>query len=196
MRTLDDTDREILRLLQEDARRPFSDIAEHVDLSAPAVSDRVDRLREIGVIKGFTINLDRSLLAAGQDLLVRLSVPATDVDSARSELMTDQRVEHLFESADGELTFTATVRDGAIRDLLAATVGLETVVSVDVSMLAGVAWNPALGDPDLSVDCVECGNTVTSEGETARIDETIYHFCCGSCQANFEGRYDRLQEGA
>ncbi|MFP4626868.1 MAG: AsnC family transcriptional regulator [Natronomonas sp.] len=32
MRDLDDIDRELLRLLLEDARRPFSDLAERVDL--------------------------------------------------------------------------------------------------------------------------------------------------------------------
>ncbi|MFC6725497.1 Lrp/AsnC family transcriptional regulator, partial [Halobium palmae] len=60
MRDLDDTDREILRLLLANARRPYSDIAEHVGLSAPAVSDRVERLQELGVVRGFTLDLDRS----------------------------------------------------------------------------------------------------------------------------------------
>jgi len=45
MRDLDDTDLEILSLLAEDARRPFSEIGERVGLSGPAVSDRVTRLR-------------------------------------------------------------------------------------------------------------------------------------------------------
>ena len=40
MRDIDDTDRELLRLLLEDARRPYSELAEAVDLSPPAVSDR------------------------------------------------------------------------------------------------------------------------------------------------------------
>ena len=41
MRGLDDTDREILRLLLENGRKPYREIASAVDLSAPAVSDRV-----------------------------------------------------------------------------------------------------------------------------------------------------------
>jgi len=65
MRTLDETDREIIRLLLADARRPYSDIAERVDLSAPAVSDRVDRLREVGVIQGFTLRIDGDALSDG-----------------------------------------------------------------------------------------------------------------------------------
>lgn len=48
MRDLDETDRQILRLLLENGRRPFSGIAETVGLSPPAVSDRVDRLESLG----------------------------------------------------------------------------------------------------------------------------------------------------
>lgn len=59
-RNLDEIDLEIVRLLADDARRPFNDIADRVGLSPPAVSDRVDRLREQGVIQRFTIDIDRS----------------------------------------------------------------------------------------------------------------------------------------
>jgi len=78
--TLDETDREILRLLLADARRPYSDIAERVDLSAPAVSDRIDRLREAGVIEGFTLQVDGDALSTGLTVLATLSVPPADAD--------------------------------------------------------------------------------------------------------------------
>src|SRR3954452_616480 len=55
---VDQTDRQIVALLREDARRSFQDIGAHVSLSAPAVKRRVDRLRRDGVIKGFTTLLD------------------------------------------------------------------------------------------------------------------------------------------
>lgn len=51
---MDDIDRKIIALLSEDARRSFADIGFAVSLSAPAVKRRVDRLRETGVITGFT----------------------------------------------------------------------------------------------------------------------------------------------
>jgi DNA-binding Lrp family transcriptional regulator len=56
--SIDDTDRQIIALLREDARRSFQDIGAHVALSAPAVKRRVDRLRAEGVIKGFTTLVD------------------------------------------------------------------------------------------------------------------------------------------
>lgn len=65
MRDLDETDIEILELLLSDARRPWSGIAEIVDLSPPAVSDRVARLQELGIIRRFTLDVDRSQLSEG-----------------------------------------------------------------------------------------------------------------------------------
>src|SRR3954468_21303182 len=55
---IDQTDRQIIALLREDARRSFQDIGGHVALSAPAGKRRVDRLRAEGVIKGFTTLVD------------------------------------------------------------------------------------------------------------------------------------------
>ena len=59
---VDDTDRAILELLRDNARRTFGDIGARVGLSAPAVKRRVDRLEETGVIRGYTVRLDHARL--------------------------------------------------------------------------------------------------------------------------------------
>lgn len=55
---LDHVDREILRMLQENARMSLKDIAEAEFLSSPAVSVRIDNMIEAGYIEGFhaTVN--------------------------------------------------------------------------------------------------------------------------------------------
>ena len=196
MYTLDETDREILRLLLTDARRPYSDIAERVGLSAPAVSDRVDRLREVGVIEGFTLRVDGDALSTGLTVLATLSVPPADADRVHGAVAAHERVEHAFLTADGEVTVTARVDAGDVRGLVDEAVGLDAVRELSVRVLDAHDWSPAVGDADLALDCVECGNTVTAEGESARVDGTLYHFCCGSCRENFERRFDRIEEGA
>jgi DNA-binding Lrp family transcriptional regulator len=55
---MDDTDRTIVALLREDARRSFLDIGRHVHLSAPAVKRRVDRLEHAGVLLGYSAVVD------------------------------------------------------------------------------------------------------------------------------------------
>lgn len=61
----DSVDHHLLRLLHEDGRRTFSDMAGEVGLSVAAVKRRVDRLREHGVITGFTVQVDHAKLGWG-----------------------------------------------------------------------------------------------------------------------------------
>ena len=60
---LDETDRAILKCLQADGRMQIKDIAEVVHLSGPAVGTRISRMKENGLIQGFTVRLDEDLLA-------------------------------------------------------------------------------------------------------------------------------------
>jgi DNA-binding Lrp family transcriptional regulator len=55
---MDETDRTIVALLRENARRSFQDIGRHVHLSAPAVKRRVDRLERDGVLLGYAAIVD------------------------------------------------------------------------------------------------------------------------------------------
>ncbi len=55
---MDETDRDIVALLRENARRSYQDIGRRVHLSAPAVKRRVDRLEQEGVILGYTAVVD------------------------------------------------------------------------------------------------------------------------------------------
>ena len=78
---LDATDHEILGLLREDARRTLSDIAGRVTLSTAAVKRRIDRLRETGVITGFTVQVDHAKLGWGIEAFTELRfVGNTKVD--------------------------------------------------------------------------------------------------------------------
>jgi len=196
MSTLDDTDVRILELLVADARRPYSDIADAVDLSPPAVSDRIDRLRESGVIRRFTLDLDRSQLRAGVPVLVTLELPADAVDDVRARLTGADPVEHVFVTAEGDVVFHARFRADAVREQLGDLVDLSRVDDHAVRVVSDVEWTPAVGGAEFALSCAECGNTVTSEGRTERFDGEQYHFCCPSCLAQFRERYERFEADA
>lgn len=62
MNRLDATDEQILAALMDDARATYAEIGGRVNLSAPAVKRRVDRMLDTGVIRGFTTVVDRTAL--------------------------------------------------------------------------------------------------------------------------------------
>jgi len=55
---LDQVDRDILNILQKEGRSSASHIADKIGMSIPAVTDRIKKLQESGVIMGFTTMLD------------------------------------------------------------------------------------------------------------------------------------------
>jgi Lrp/AsnC family leucine-responsive transcriptional regulator len=194
MRGLDETDREILRLLIEDGRRSYSDIAETVDLSPPAVSDRVDRLRDLGVVRRFTVDIDRDLLREGTAALVTVRATPGAGERIRDTLAGADHVEYLFLTADETVVCTVVAED--VRAFLADRLPTDAVREYDVQLLADSVWTPRFGQPELAPECVECGNRVGSDGERERLDGETYHFCCSSCQEAFVEQYERLSENA
>ena len=71
---LDDTDRAILRILQENARTPFSEIARQIDMSSATVHDRVNRMEDAGVIEGYETRVDPKAIGLGISAIVGLRV--------------------------------------------------------------------------------------------------------------------------
>jgi DNA-binding Lrp family transcriptional regulator len=197
---LDDTDLEILRLLQEDGRRPYSEIAESVGLSAPAISARVEKLQEVGIVRRFTVDVDRSQLGGGIPVLVGLSVNGGGQvrDRVRGTLIESDPVEHVFTAADGDVVFSARIPNGDVAGWVDERFDSDesVVADHDVTLLAGSEWSPDLSGASFAVSCAECGNTVDSEGVTARIGDDRHQFCCVSCESRFRERYDRVAEDA
>jgi Lrp/AsnC family transcriptional regulator, leucine-responsive regulatory protein len=69
---LDETDRKILGELVRDGRVPLAELGRRVNLSPPAVADRVKRLEQAGVITGFRAELDPRKLGYPLTAIVRV----------------------------------------------------------------------------------------------------------------------------
>ena len=59
---VDGTDRRLLELLGRDPRVSTAELARRVGMSAPAVRERITRLEESGVIRGYRLDVDPAAL--------------------------------------------------------------------------------------------------------------------------------------
>jgi len=73
---MEDLDREILRLLLADGRMSYTDLGKATGLSTSAVHQRVRRLEQRGVIRGYTAQIDFE--AVGLSLTAFVSVTPLD----------------------------------------------------------------------------------------------------------------------
>lgn len=55
---MDNTDKEILKLLSQDGRKPYSEIAKFLDISNTMVHQRVSKMKKKGYLKGVEVVLD------------------------------------------------------------------------------------------------------------------------------------------
>jgi Lrp/AsnC family transcriptional regulator for asnA, asnC and gidA len=92
---LDDTDRAILRALQSNARKPFSEIAREIEMSSATVHDRVNRMEEAGVIRGYHADLDPKAVGLGTSAIVGLRVEQGREDEALDQLADIQGVQEI-----------------------------------------------------------------------------------------------------
>jgi Lrp/AsnC family leucine-responsive transcriptional regulator len=83
---VDDIDRQLLRILADQARTSYADLARLVGLSAPSVQERLRRLERDGVWRGSRAQVDPKALGLGVSALVsvqqREGVDADEVSAA------------------------------------------------------------------------------------------------------------------
>jgi len=75
---VDATDWKLLQLLREDARMTFAALARKLRLSPPAVAERMKRLEERGVIRGYRAEVDLGALGRGLHVYLRVVVEPKD----------------------------------------------------------------------------------------------------------------------
>lgn len=71
-RALDEVNRRLLAELHGNPRMAMSELARRVGMSAPAVTERVQRLERLGVITGFRIDVDPAALGMPVTAIVRI----------------------------------------------------------------------------------------------------------------------------
>lgn len=75
---LDAIDKVILDILQENAKTPLKEIANHVYLSTPAVSSRIEKMEKEGVITGYHASINPAALGYHIKALINLEVVPED----------------------------------------------------------------------------------------------------------------------
>jgi len=114
---MEEIDRAILGELTADGRRSYTDLAERVGLSVSAVHQRVRRLEQRGVIRGYTARVD--LEAVGLPLTAFVAIKPIDPaapDDAPQRLAHLREIESCY-SVAGEESYLLKVRVRGPADL-------------------------------------------------------------------------------
>lgn len=196
MTGIDEVDQEILQLLMEDASRSYREIAEQTGRSPPTVSSRIERLRDIGIIRRFTLDIDRSKLVEDSTLLVELDVEPGSDEVVADALIDAPAIEYIIRTIDATVVFVAHTSEQGVRDLLSEALDGGRVRDYSVRLVSESDWKPRLDKGALSIECAVCGKSVDSGGVSIELGERTYDVCCSSCATDIEAQYDEHQAAA
>jgi Lrp/AsnC family leucine-responsive transcriptional regulator len=136
---IDQVDKQILELLQEDARMPNKEIAYRVGLVPSATSERLKRLRERGFIKSFETRLDPAKV--GCKLLAFVFVRTNELGggwSTGGELAQIPEIQEVYNIA-GEDCYLIKIRandTGALTEIIRDKVGaIKSIVSTRTTIV-------------------------------------------------------------
>ncbi|WP_049925268.1 Lrp/AsnC family transcriptional regulator [Halopiger goleimassiliensis] len=125
---LDDVDRGILHLLQEDARNnSAADIAEEVGVAPNTVRNRIERLEDAGVIEGYHPHINYE--QAGYQLHVTFicTVPIAERQSFAADALEIDGVIRVVEALSGKDNLAVEAVGETTNDLTEVSTRLESI---------------------------------------------------------------------
>ena len=128
--TVDQTDRELLARLQEDATQSYAALGQAVGLSAGAAHERVRKLKAAGVIRRTTAEVDPAALGAGVLAYVLLDAENWMGDEATADALRAIRAAEEAHIIAGPASILVKVRTISTEQLQATLRALHQVDGV------------------------------------------------------------------
>lgn len=93
---LNKIDMDILRLLANDCRASYAEIAREVHLSRMAVRERVMKMTEEGIIEKFTVQLNSPKVGLNTAVFLQIASIPSEIDYVASELCKHPQIESVY----------------------------------------------------------------------------------------------------
>ena len=113
MPEIDQIDLKVLKMLQEDGRLPFTEMAGKLKLSESTIRKRVQSLQKKGVIRKFTIEIDPPKIGMNTIAIVGVDVDPTELLDVAQKLCRIREIRSVATSTGDHMIMTEIwTRDG------------------------------------------------------------------------------------
>lgn len=97
MQMLDDLDRRLLRLLQDDATLGHAELAARAGASAASCWRRIERMQQAGIVKGYRVAIDPKALGLMVEVSLRVSLDKTQSNAFDEFIAEARKIRHVNE---------------------------------------------------------------------------------------------------
>ncbi len=190
---LDDLDFEIMKILQINARLSDRAVARETKSTAPTIARRIKKLRELGVIQGFSVDLNPQRLDI-TTILVR-GTPQQKTEEIIGKISEFNHLTTIDSLSSGEIRmrFESVVKQTpvALREILEELCDWE-FLEVEYSSLELKKNRGIIDSKTILLNCAYCGQGMKNTGFLLKWEDQILPCCCPICEKSLSERLTRL----
>ncbi len=197
---LEKVDVKILKILQNDGRASFRDIAKQVGVTTPTVSSKVSMYEQMGIIKGFGVFLDTDALG---EISILLSVKCKPSDAPKigEKLQALEEVREVYlvggSWVQAKVTLTDTIH---LNQFISRLTVIEEILDYDYKAIVDTikeepravlseGINAVLG-------CFYCKKPMHDKPVKLKMDGKDHFLCCNTCAKEYKIKYEKLKAWA
>ena len=185
---LDNTDVQIIELLQQDGRMLYKDIAGKVGVSLPTVRARTQKLVEFGVIKKFTVIVDPDKILGKVRAIILLQVNPSRMEEVTARLAPLKEIREVYKTAGSSpLVLKVEARDldelgQFVSDKLGKIAGISGSSSLVVTKTGKEEYGASVeSDVMVQFKCSFCNAPIMGKPYIEYIDGGRYYFNSEEC---------------
>jgi len=134
---LDEIDYKILEILRRDARTPFTEVGRDLGISDATVHVRVNKMMDAGIIKRYTIVVDKEALGRKIRGFMLINVNPGSLEAVANQLVENERVSAVYE-IHGPNDLIVEVEAGALDEMRDLVLEVREIPNVATSELITV----------------------------------------------------------
>ncbi|UCG70159.1 MAG: winged helix-turn-helix transcriptional regulator [Thermoplasmata archaeon] len=196
---LEKVDVEILKILQNDGRASFRDIAKKVGVTTPTVSSKVGMYEQMGLIKGFGVKLSTDALGEISVLLSAKCKPS-DVPNLADKLKDFEEVREVYLTGGSWVQAKITLIDTThLNQFISQLTKIEEIQDYDYRAIVDTVKEEPRAILSEGVNavlaCFYCKKPMHDKPVKLKLDGKDHFLCCETCAKEYKKKYDKLKEG-
>jgi len=196
MEELDEIDIEILKKLQENGRRSFNTIANDLRISPPTVKYRVDKLKNLGFIKNFSVIIDPNKFKRGFFVFILIEAKFQKVQEVVKELEKVENIQEIYSSLDkNNIILKLFVEDNEelnnfINTNLTKFKDIDRFQAIIILQTIKKDENASILKPGFGIRifCDYCYKEIKDNPVKRTLNDKDYRFCCNTCATVYENK--------
>ena len=194
---LDATDVKILKVLQENGRLSFRQIADRVKVSVPTVSSKIGTMENLGIIKGYLGRLDSEKLG-GISVVLNVKTKPADTRQVAEQFLDNANVRKIFVLGNGKLLLVCTFsHQHLINEFISGLAEIHEIMEYDIANIVNVVKEEPRAivsdEANVVLQCAYCKKEIHDHAYRVRMDGQEYYVCCPVCQKGIESKYQSLK---